>query len=250
MIWINFQALNSVPSTTMASTVKKSESPLKGAGNFSIPSTSYFANKSHSPKTAALYNAPSLYKSANTTDVRFVRNVSGNFNYFSGKATSSNTSQTSGQTLKTCDNGTRDSMRHINNSPHCVQRSPLRHTESQNGNFVDTLCMRSRDVKCVPSCNRIQNDDCACKNHNIMKTNTVPSHHSSVNSFSEEGPLISTEEWALLELCITSGMPRNKCRVKGTKPNESAISNSHDDCEPIPEDNYSVCSYNSYICKT
>lgn len=231
----------------MASTAKKSESSMKTTGNFSIPSVSYFANKSHSPRNSALY-PPSLYKSTNinTADMRFAR--SGNFNYFPGKATSSNIAQTSGQTLKTCDNGTRDRR---NNSPHCTRRSPLRHVENQNGNFVDNLCMRSRDVKCVPICNRIQNDDdYACKNHSIMKSNTVPSRHSSASSLSEEGSLISTEEWALLELCITSGMPRNKCRVKGIKPNESAISNGHDDCESIPEDNYSVCSYNSYICKT
>lgn len=204
-------------------------------------------NKPHSSKSAA--HSP-LYKSANTTtpDVRFVRNVAGNFNYVPiQKATSSNIAQTSSQILKNCDNSTRD---RINNSPHCTQRSPLRHMESQNGNFVDN-CMQSRYMKCVPICNRIQNDDdYTCKNHNTMKSNTVPSRHSSVSSLSEEGSLISTEEWALLELCITSGMPRNKCPIKGTKPNESAISNGHDDCEPVSEDNYSVCSYNSYICKT
>lgn len=241
--------LNSMLCATMSSTAKKSEPSLKAADNFSIPSASYFANKSHSPRNTALYSP--LYKSAsiNTTDARLVRNVSGNFNYFPGKATSSSTAQTSGETLKNCDNGTRE---RINNSPHCARRSPLRHTESQNGNFVDNLYMRSRDMKCVPICNRIQNTDgYACKNHNPVKSNTVPSRHSSVNSLSEEGSLISTEEWALLELCITSGMPRNKCHVKGTKPNESAISNGHDDCdEPISEDNYSVCSYNSYVCKT
>lgn len=234
-----------MPSTTITSTAKKSESSLKATGNFSIPSASYFVNKSHSPKSAA--NSPS-YKSANMPDVRFARNVSSNFNYFPGKATSSNIAQTSSQTLKNCDNGTRD---RINNSPHCTRRLPLRHMESQNGNFVDNLCMQSRDMKCVPICNRIQNDDdYACKNHSTMKSNTVPSRHSSVSSLSEEGSLISTEELALLELCITSGMPRNKCHIKGTKPNESAISNGHDDCDPTPEDNYSVCSYNSYVCKT
>ncbi|XP_012054498.1 PREDICTED: adenomatous polyposis coli homolog [Atta cephalotes] len=244
------KALNSMPSTAMnPSTIKKSGSSLKDADNFSIPSVSYFANKSHSPRNAALYS-PS-YKSANinTTDMRFTRNVSGNFNYFPGKVTSSNIAQTSSQTLKNCDNGTRE---RINNSPHCARRSPLRHTESQNGNFVDNLCMplQSRDVKCMPIYNKIQNnDDYTYKNHNTVKSNTMPSRHSSVSSLNEEGSLISMEEWALLELCITSGMPRNKC-VKGTKPNESAISNGHEDCESIPEDNYSVCSYNSYVCKT
>ncbi|XP_011870603.1 PREDICTED: adenomatous polyposis coli homolog [Vollenhovia emeryi] len=240
------KASNSMPSTTMASTAKKPEPSLKTTANFPIPSASYFANKSPSARNTVLYS-PSLYKSTNvnTADVRFTRSVSGNFNHFPGKATSSSTAQTSGQTLKHCDNGTRD---RINNSPHCTRRSPLRHTESQNGNFVDNLCMRSRDVKCGPMCNRVQNDDeYTCKTHNTVKSNTVPSRHSSGSSLSEEG---STEEWALLELCITSGIPRSKCQVKGSKPDENAISNSHDDCEPIPEDNYSVCSYNSYICKT
>lgn len=244
--------------TTMTSTTKKSGPSLKDADNFSIPSVSYFTNKSHSPRNAALYSPSYKSTNINTTDMRFTRNVFGNFNYFPEKVTSSNIAQTSGQiTLKNCDNGTRE---RINNSPHCVRRSPncvrrspLRHTESQNGNFVDNLCMplQSRDVKCMPICNRIQNnDDYTCKNHNTVKSNTIPSRQSSMSSFSEEGSLISTEEWALLELCITSGMPRNKCRVKGTKPNESVISNDHEDCEPISEDNYSVCSYNSYVCKT
>lgn len=216
---------------------------MKATGNFPIPSVSYFATN-HSLRNAALL--PSSYKSTNvnTADVRFARKSS-NFNYFPGKATSSNIAQTSGQTLKNCDNGIRE---RINNSPHCARRSPLRHIESQNGNFIDNLCIRSRDVKCVPICNKIQNDDYACKNHNTVKSNAVPLRHSSANYLSEENSLISTEEWAQLELCITSG--RNKCHVKGIKSNESVISNSYDDCEPIPEDNYSVCSYNSYVCKT
>lgn len=229
----------------MPSATTKSEPPLKATSNFSIPSASYFANKSHSARNAALYSSSS-YKSTNinTADVRFARNVSGNFNYFPGKATSSNTAQTSGQTLKNYDNGTRE---RINHSPHCTRRSPLRHTENQNGNFIDNLCMRSRDVKSVPICNRIQNDDeYAYKNHNTVKSNTIPLRHSSASSLSEDSSLISTEELAQLELCITSG--RNKCRVKGIKSNESVISNGYDDCEP-PEDNYSVCSYNSYVCK-
>jgi len=238
-----------MPSATMVSTIRKSEPLLKAADNFSISSTSYFVNKFHSPRNTVLYS-PSLYKSANinTTDVRFARNISGNFNYFPGKTTSSNIAH-SGQTLKNCDNGTRE---RINNLPYCARRS-LRHIENQNGNFVNNLCMplRSRDMKCMPICNRIQNnDDYMCKNHNTMRSNIVSSRHSSASSLSEESSLISTEEWALLELCITSGMPRNKCRVKEIKPNESAISNGHDDCEPIQEDNYSVCSYNSYVCKT
>ncbi|XP_012534463.1 adenomatous polyposis coli homolog isoform X2 [Monomorium pharaonis] len=240
------KALNSMPFATMVSTAKKSEPSLKAIGSSSISLTSHSANKSHSPRKAMLYS-PSLYKSVNinTTDVRFAsgRNVSGNFNDFLGKAASSNIAQTSGQTLKNCDNGTREK---INNSPHCARRSPLRHTESQNGNFVYNLCMplRSRDVKCASICNRVQNDDdYVFKNHNTVKSNTVPLRHSSISSFNEG--LFPTQDWALLKLCIASGMP-GKCHIKGTKPNES--SNAHDDCEP--EDNYSVSSYNSYVCKT
>ncbi|XP_018401687.1 PREDICTED: adenomatous polyposis coli homolog, partial [Cyphomyrmex costatus] len=245
------KVLNAISSTAMTPTIKTSEPSLKAANNFSIPSVSYIANKSYSPRNTTLYS-PSLYKSANinTTDVRFTRNISGNFNYFPGKTTSSNITQTSIQTLKNCDNGTRE---RINISPHCARRSSLHHIESQNGSFVDNLYapLQSCDVKCMPICNRIKNsDDYTCKNHNTVKSNMMPSRHSSASSLSEDGSLISTEEWALLELCITSGMPRNKCHVKGTKPNESAISNSHEDYEPIPEDNYSVCSYNSYVCKT
>ncbi|XP_011642213.1 adenomatous polyposis coli homolog isoform X1 [Pogonomyrmex barbatus] len=242
------KALNSMPSTSVASIAKKSETSLKATGNFSTPSSSCFTNKAHFPRNTMQYS--SSYKSMNinnTADMRFAKNVPSNFNYFPEKATSSNVAQT-GQMLKNSDNITRE---RINNSPHCARRSPLRHTENRNNITVDNFCMplRSRVVKCVPTFNRIENDDdYTCKNHNTIKSNTMPSRHSSISSLNEESSLISTEEWALLELCITSG--RNKCRLKGTKPNESTISNGHDDCEPIPEDNYSVCSYNSYVCKT
>ncbi|KAL0113058.1 hypothetical protein PUN28_012348 [Cardiocondyla obscurior] len=191
------KALNSMPSATITSATKKSEPSLKAIGNFSIPSTSYFTNKSHSPRNAALYSPSYKSVNINTTDVRFVRDVSGNFNYFPERAMSSNVAQTSGQTLKTCDNGMRD---RINNSPHCARRSPLHYSESQNGNFPDSSYMRSRDMKYVPICSRIQNDDdYTCKNHNAMKSNTMPSRHSSINSLNEEGSLISSEEWTLLE---------------------------------------------------
>ncbi|KYQ54191.1 Adenomatous polyposis coli protein [Trachymyrmex zeteki] len=148
------KALNSMLPTTMTSTTKKSGPSLKDADNFSIPSVSYFTNKSW--ECRAVFTIVQIYE--------------------------------------------------------------------------------------------YQHDGYAF--HEKLKSNTIPSRQSSMSSFSEEGSLISTEEWALLELCITSGMPRNKCRVKGTKPNESVISNDHEDCEPISEDNYSVCSYNSYVCKT
>lgn len=160
------------------------------------------------------------------------------------------TTNSTAQTSRNCDNSTQE---RINNSPKCARRSSRLHgTESENGNSVDTLCVssRSRVVKYdSPILNRTENDDDdSCRD--IVKSNTVPSRHSSVSSLSEEGSLISTEDWALLELCITSGIPRHKYHVKGVKVSEGAISGGHEDCEPIPEDNYSVCSYNSYVCKT
>ncbi|CAL7942259.1 unnamed protein product [Xylocopa violacea] len=103
----------------------------------------------------------------------------------------------------------------------------------------------------VPNCrspilNTADNDDDeSCRN--TMKSNVVPSRHSSVSSLSEEGSLGSIEEWALLELCISSGMPRNKCRLKGMKNTDG---NAREDRDTIAEDNYSICSYNSYVCKT
>ncbi|XP_076299236.1 uncharacterized protein LOC143218119 [Lasioglossum baleicum] len=103
----------------------------------------------------------------------------------------------------------------------------------------------------VPNCrspvsNGTDNDDEeVCRG--TMRSNVAPSRHSSVSSLSEEGSLGSIEEWALLELCIVAGMPRNKYRLKGMK---SAEGSSHEERDTIPEDNYSICSYNSYVCKT
>ncbi|KZC08828.1 PREDICTED: adenomatous polyposis coli protein-like [Dufourea novaeangliae] len=88
-------------------------------------------------------------------------------------------------------------------------------------------------------------DDDQCRG--TTKSNVAPSRHSSVSSLSEESSLGSIEEWALLELCIIAGMPRNKYRLKGMK---SAEGSSHEERDTIPEDNYSICSYNSYVCKT
>lgn len=232
-------------SVTVTSTIKKSEPCPKTTKSFWAPPSSCFANKAYSSKSAAL-NSP-LYKPANVNaaDTRYARNVSGNLNGFSGRPTSNSVAQ-SGQMLRNCDNGTRERM---NNSPYCAQRSSFRHAESENGNSVDNHCVsaRSRVVKCPPVCSRTENnDDYACKS----TANAVPLRHSSVNSICEADSQISTQEWALLELCITSGMPANKYRVKGMKPSESAISNGYDDCEPIPEDDYSGCSYNSYVFKT
>lgn len=232
----------------MTSTIKKSEQCPKTTKSFWSPPSSCFTNKTYSSKSSAAQHSSPLYKSANvnTADARYARNVSGNLNGFSGRTTSSGMAQ-SGQMLRNCDNGTRE---RINNSPYCARRSSFRHAESENGNSVDNHCVpaRSRVVKCAPVCSRTENnDDYACKS---TANAAVPLRHSSVSSIGEADSRISTQEWALLELCITSGMPTNKYRVKGMKPSESAISNGHDDCEPIPEDNYSVCSYNSYIFKT
>ncbi|CAL1676548.1 unnamed protein product [Lasius platythorax] len=241
------KALSST-STTVTSTIKKSEPCPKTTKSFWSPPSSCFTNKTYSSKSSAAQHSSPLYKSANvnTADARYARNVSGNLNGFSGRTTSSGMAQ-SGQMLRNCDNGTRE---RINNSPYCARRSSFRHAESENGNSVDNHCVpaRSRVVKCAPVCSRTENnDDYACKS---TANAAVPLRHSSVSSIGEADSRISTQEWALLELCITSGMPTNKYRVKGMKPSESAISNGHDDCEPIPEDNYSVCSYNSYIFKT
>ncbi|XP_070152319.1 adenomatous polyposis coli homolog [Polyergus mexicanus] len=236
------KALSSI-STTVTSTVKKSV-PCPKTTKISWAHPSFFTNKAYSSKTAALYSP--LYKSVNvnTTDTHYNRNISSNLNGFLGRTTSSNIAQ-SGQISRNCDNGTRE---RINSSPYCAQKSSFRHAESENGNSVDNhyVSARSRVVKCAPVCSKIENNDYACKS----TANIMPFRHSSVNSISEADARISTQEWALLELCINSGMPTNKYRIKGMKPSESAISNGHDDSEPIPEDNYSVCSYNSYIFKT
>ncbi|XP_029165349.1 adenomatous polyposis coli homolog [Nylanderia fulva] len=206
------KALSSMSTTP---TLKKSEPCPKSAKNFWAPPASFFTNKVYPKNNAAPHSSPS-YKS---------RNVSGNLNngFLGTRATSSSgLVAQSGQTSRNCDNETRE---RINNSPHCTRRASFRHAESENGNSVD---------------------DYACKSTG----NPVAARHISVSAVGEADSRISTQEWALLELCITSGMPANKYRVKGMKSSESAISNGHDDCEPIPEDNYSVCSYNSYIFKT
>lgn len=233
----------------MAPAVKRFEPNLKTTGNFSITSSpSYSVNKAYTARNAALH-VPSSSKATNVDTIdRFTGNAtSGNFNCFPRK-TMNNLVQTSGQTSRSYHNNTRE---RINNSSYCAQRPSYHRTESENSNPVDNLCvsLRSRVIKYgAPVLNRIENDDDdSCRN--VVKTNVVPSRHSSVNSLSEESSLISTEEWALLEFCITSGMPRNKYSVKGIKPNEDVISGGRDDCESIPEDNYSVCSYNSYVCK-
>nr|XP_012231160.1 PREDICTED: adenomatous polyposis coli protein-like isoform X2 [Linepithema humile] len=238
------KALNSMPTTmpfvhpqtsSVPSAAKKFEPCSRTTRNFPAPSPpSYFVSKSDAPRNATPHS-PSMYKSVNinTADPRYARNVSSNFNCFPGRATSS-AAQTSGQTLRNCDNGARE---RINNSPCCARRSPLRYVESENSNTsVNNLCVsvRSRVVKCGPSIFRAENNDCTCRN--TMKSSAMPSRHSSASSLNEEA---STEEWALLELCITSGMPRNKYRVKATRSSEGAIPNGHDDCEAVPEDNYS-----------
>ncbi|KOC67917.1 Adenomatous polyposis coli protein [Habropoda laboriosa] len=88
----------------------------------------------------------------------------------------------------------------------------------------------------IPNCrspisNGTDNDDDeSCRS--TIKSNVVLSRHSSVSSLSEE-------EWALLKLCISSGMPRNKYRLKGVK---NAEGNTHEDRDTIVEDNYSICS--------
>lgn len=250
-----FQAVNSMPTTmssihlqTSSVPPKKFESCSRTTRNYSAPPPSYYVNKSYTPRNATPHS-PSMYKpvNINTADPRYARNAPNNFNCFPGGATSSGAAHNSGQTLRSCDHGVRE---RINNSPCCARRSPLRYTESENGNTsINNLCVsvRSRVVKCAPILNRTENNDCRCRN--TTKSTAVPSRHSSASSLNEEASLISTEEWALLELCITSGMPRNKYRVKASRPSEGAIPNGHDDCEPVPDDNYSVHSYN-YICKT
>lgn len=123
------------------------------------------------------------------------------------------------------------------------------HAEHEHSNINENNLRATRSQ--VPNCrspilNGTDNDDDeSCRN--TMKSNVVPSRHSSVSSLSEEGSLGSIEEWALLELCISSGMPRNKYRLKGIKGAEGS---NHEERDTIAEDNYSICSYNSYVCKT
>ncbi|XP_032679255.1 adenomatous polyposis coli homolog isoform X2 [Odontomachus brunneus] len=246
--------ISSSISATMTPAVKKFDTCPRTMGNFPthLP-PSYYMSKVYPARNVAQH-PPSSFKPANiATTGRFVENAtSSNFNCYPGKATTS-MAQASSQILRNCDNNTRE---RINNSPYCNRRSPHHRVESENGNTVDSLCASARSPRGVkygaPIFNRTENygDDGNSLCRSMAKPNTVPSRHSSASSLSEEGSLISTEEWALLELCITSGMPRNKYSVKGMKPNEGAISGGRDDCEPIPEDNYSVCSYNSYVCKT
>lgn len=243
--------VSSSMSMTMAPAAGKFDP--RAIGNFSVPlPPSYYLSKVCPVRNIALH-PPSSFKPANVTATgRFIDNrASSNFNCYPGKT--SNMVQVSGQMLRNCDNNAGE---RINNSPYCARRSLHQVAESENGNTVDGLCASSRSprgVKCsAPMLSRTENydDDGNSLCRNMAKSDTMPSRHSSASSLSEDGSLISTEEWALLELCITSGIPGNKYSVKGVKPNEGAISSARDDCEPLPEDNYSVCSYNSYVCKT
>ncbi|XP_017890829.1 adenomatous polyposis coli protein-like [Ceratina calcarata] len=128
------------------------------------------------------------------------------------------------------------------NALSCVRK--YSHSERQRN--VNENILRSEVPNCrSPVLHGADNDDDE-PYRNVVKSNVAPSRHSSVSSLSEEGSLGSIEEWALLELCISSGMPRNKYRLKGIK-NEG---NVNEDRETIAEDNYSICSYNSYVCKT
>ncbi|XP_020281440.1 adenomatous polyposis coli protein-like isoform X2 [Pseudomyrmex gracilis] len=247
------------PMSTMSSmttlAVKRSESYSKSSESFSVPSSSCFASGKQYFSRNVASQVPSSCKSVNinATDMRFARNVvSGNVNCFPGRATSGNAAHTSSsQTSRHCDSVPRE--RTMNNSPCSARRLPsLRNAESENGNPVDSLCVsvRSRVVKYnAPIFNRTDNyDDYACK-HTLKFNAVVPSrHNSAMNPVSEENAMTSIEEWNLRKVTITSAMLRNKYGVKGIKSNEGA--SGHDDYEQIPDDNYSVCSYNSYICKT
>lgn len=241
-------------SATMAPAVKKFDTCSRAMGNFPVNLPPSYCVRKVYPVRNVVLNPLFKPTSVPVTD-RFVENATpSNFNCYPEKATNS-MMQISSQMLRNCDNSARERM---TNSPYYVRRSPHYRAESENGNIVDGPCTSSRSPRVVkygaPIVNRMEHDDDDGNNscRNMAKSNTpiVPSRHSSVSSLSEDGSLISTEELALLELCITSGMPKNKCSVKGIKPNEGAISGGRDDCEPISEDSYSVCSYNSYVCKT
>ncbi|XP_033364970.1 adenomatous polyposis coli protein-like isoform X1 [Bombus vosnesenskii] len=114
-------------------------------------------------------------------------------------------------------------------------------SEHENNNMNENILSTSRSE--IPNCRSPilngENDDDELR-RNTTKSNVVPSRHSSVSSLSEESSLGSIEEWAFLELCISSGMPRNKYRLKGMKNTEGNVN----------EDSCSICSYNSYVCKT
>lgn len=134
-----------------------------------------------------------------------------------------------------------------NSQPSNTRKFPQSDHEHSTINENISSVSRSDIPNCrSPISNGTDNDDDeSCRN--IIKSNVVPSRHSSVSSLSEEGSLGPIEEWALLELCISSGMPRNKYRLKGMKNTEG---NVNEDRDGIAEDNYSICSYNSYVCKT
>ncbi|XP_076636927.1 uncharacterized protein LOC143349497 [Colletes latitarsis] len=104
-------------------------------------------------------------------------------------------------------------------------------------------CQNLNENNCRSPISNGTDEDEPCRN---SKSNVAPSRHSSVSSLSEEGSLGSIEEWTLLELCISSGMPRNKYRLKAMKSESS----NHEERDGINEDNYSICTYNSYVCKT
>lgn len=234
--------------TTLA--VKRSEPYSKSAESFSVPSSSSCFARQYFSRNVTSQLPSYKFVNINAADMRFARNVSGNVNCFLGRAINANAGHTSSQTSRHCDSVPRE--RTMNNSPCSARRLPsLRNAESENNNPVDSLCVsvRSRLVKYnAPIFNRTENyDDYACKH--AMKFNAVPSRqNSAANSVSEENAMTSIEEWNLRKVTITSAMLRNKYGVKGIKSNEGA--SGHDDYEQIPDDNYSVCSYNSYICKT
>ncbi|CAK9818330.1 Adenomatous polyposis coli protein [Anthophora plagiata] len=110
--------------------------------------------------------------------------------------------------------------------------SQSEHEHNSNINENNLSVYRSEIPNCrSPISNGTDNDDDeSCRS--TIKPNVVLSRHSSVSSLSED-------EWALLKLCISSGMPRTKYRLKGMK---NAEGNIHEDRDTIVEDNYSVCS--------
>lgn len=136
-------------------------------------------------------------------------------------------------------NGGINTYERTNRMPLCARK--FSQSEHENNNTNENILSTSRSE--IPNCRSPilngENDDDELR-RTTTKSNVVPSRHSFVSSLSEESSLGSIEEWAFLELCISSGMPKNKYRLKGMKNTEGNVN----------EDNCSICSYNSYVCKT
>ncbi|XP_053982611.1 adenomatous polyposis coli protein-like [Hylaeus volcanicus] len=229
------KALNGSSNSSLVNTKKQSEQYSKTKAATST-SSSYF-NKSGSSRNATV-QIQSTHRS--------VQNGSSVFMH-GGTSCILHSAKALENRRLLVKNGGINGCERVNPSALCNRKYSQTEQDHGSVNENSSTPLRSRVPNCrSPISNGTDNDDDEpCRNS--VKSNVAPSRHSSVSSLSEEGSLGSIEEWALLELCISSGMPRNKYRLKTIKGSEGS---NHEERDTIAEDNYSICSYNSYVCKT